>query len=109
MLRRVFFLLVCNVLTFSVLAYTWSSACRFEDGYYASKAKKFSTKKPKEFTSHQLIVEVEGCLLKQVVSLDGKNTSLITFSPISIDDSGIVELKIGEEVYIITIGFEINW
>lgn len=108
MKKRVFFLLIFKVLCLSLLGNALSSTCRFEDGFYESKARKYINKKSKEYTQHQLIVEVEGCLLKQVVSIDGKNTSNVKFLPLLLDDSGIVEVKIGEELYVVTIGFEIN-
>ncbi len=108
MRKTAFFLFLCNLLVINLLANIKFPNCRFEDGFYDSKARKHSTKNAQFNADHKFILEIEGCLLKQVVSIDGKNTSTVKISPISLDDSGIVELKIGEDVYTVTIGFEIN-
>lgn len=81
--------------------------CRFEDGFYTCKILIKNIKKNEKGEVKNGTLEIQGCHLMHV-----KIGQKIIFtnnpkSPISFDDAGVVEIKVGEEVLVVEAGYEL--
>lgn len=84
-----------------------SNFCRFEDGFYTCKILIKNIKKIEKGEIKNGTLEIQGCHLMHV-----KIGQKIIFtnnpkSPISFDDAGVVEIKVGEEVLVVEAGYEL--
>lgn len=108
-MKKLFFLLiVTTLLSFSSLAINSFGFCRYEDGFYDCKGVIISSKNNSEKKLNRIIIEIEGCLLKQIVSINDEPYKNDLPSRIEIDDSGIIEVLIADQKYVIQIGKEMT-
>ena len=93
--------------TSSIVPNLGSKFCRFEDGFYTCKISIKNSKKTEKEILKSGILEIQGCYLMQV-SVNQKNIFKHQANrPVSFDDTGIVEIKNGEGVLVVEVGYEL--
>ncbi len=100
--------LISMLLNFSSNAKEPNTYCRYEDGFYECKGVVISRKDKTEKKLNRIIIEIEGCLMKEIVSINDEAYKKAVTSRIEIDDSGIIEVMIEDQKYVIQIGKEMT-
>ncbi len=102
------YIILLMLLTYKLTASPPLAFCRYEDGFYECKGIVINGRDKSEKKLDRIIIEIEGCLLKQIVSINDEAYKKAATSRIEIDDSGIIEVMIVDQKCMIQIGKEIT-
>lgn len=106
-MRNILLLVVCCTILI-LQSFTFKAHCKFEDGFYECNAQVIDKAKGNKSSQHPLILEIEGCLVRQIVSIDNDHSKGFVCPPKEVDDSGIVEIEHNRVHYVVKIGKEIQ-